>query len=321
VAREYYYIDYHRAIDAIKYRIHMVNEKVKNAARAANERKELSCSRCGSEWSTMEVLDSIDPTGRGSGFLCKKCGNLLVLRTTNAEADPQENDTPAQFNRQFGQILLLLQKIDEATVPASNPEILVAEARPVQRDSLTNPMAKVEVVDRPLARPSALKGTNTGLEKIEISITTDLETSAAEQAAEAERRARIAAQNQLPEWHTRSTVTGETIALGSAESTSRQEQDATRVSNTMGDDEDDDKKERNPTLDAYFEALRAEQERQAEEEESDEDDDDDFEEVVGNEVVSTESLKRIKVEEIATPTVVAQLSGEESDADDFEDAL
>ncbi len=271
----------------------------------------------------MEVLDSIDPAGRGSGFLCKRCNHLLELRADDTNAEPEADDTPALFNQQFSDILSLLQQIDEVVVPAADAEAIVADARPVQRHDTFNPVAKAEAADRPIARPTAVKGITTGPEKIEISITTNSETTAAEQAAEAERRARLAAQNQLPKWHTRSTVTGEATTLGERQDAARQEPEVIPVARSSLDENDEEKKERDPALDAYFAALRAEQERLAQEDEYDEDEEDEeeFEEVTLGDSNIHAGGKRPRMEDSVIPPSATSFSGEISDADDFEDAL
>ena len=349
VAKEYFYIDYRRAIDAIKYRIHMIDNKIKSLGKASAEKKDLHCTRCDSEYTHIEVLDSIDPRGRGSGFLCKKCGNLLTLRKV-ADVEEESDGMPALFNKQFGTIISLLHQIDNITVQASNPEELVAEARPLQRE---NTMYKSSQGTKPgMVRPSAVKGITSGPEKIEVSFSTTTETYAAEKAADIERRARLAEQNQLPEWHTKSTITGDGQAVAVIKDTVHSEQETPAASQSNADEEERDKG-RDPALDAYFAALRAEQEVQAnkrsddddDDEEDDDDDDDDenedFEDVVkstaeesnkdggisaesgekGNNVVTATSAEIPKsTDKTETPKHEIIADGE-SDEDDFEDAL
>ena len=332
----------------------MIDNKIKSLGKASAEKKDLHCTRCDSEYTHIDVLDSIDPRGRGSGFLCKKCGNLLTLRKV-ADVEEESSGMPALFNKQFGTIISLLHQIDNITVPASNPEELVAEARPLQRDGSAH---KSSQNAKPgMVRPSAVKGITSGPEKIEVSFSTTTETYAAEKAADIERRARLAEQNQLPEWHTKSTITGDgqtttTTSVTKDKDAAQPEQVTPAASQSNADEEDKDKG-RDPALDAYFAALRAEQEVQAnkrsdDESDDDEDDDDDdddengeFEDVPkstadevskntgvpadsgekSNDIATVASNDEVKPAEIAETSKHVILADDESDEDDFEDAL
>lgn len=332
ITREYYYVDYRRAIDATKYRIHMLDERIKDHSKPTQEKKEFFCPQCRSQWTTMEVLDKIDPLGRESGFLCKQCDHPLDSIHNTRDAGPENDDTPAKFNRQFASLLKLMQEIDQVTIPAIEGEEAVQRAIELPRDSEINPAAKHEPVAMQTVRPTAVKGIATDPEKIEISIATDKEYTEAERAAEAQRNAQIAKQNQLPEWHVRSTVDNKEYTTGVTSSTLPV--NGADTPSYKLEPEDDVKKTRDPTLDAYFEQLKAEQERQAkeaqeEEEEEEDEDDDEFEDVVALETNGTPDAKRVRVEspvqkmELASPARVQSplALGEESDEDEFEDAI
>ena len=333
ITREYYYVDYRRAIDATKYRIHMLDERIKDHSKPTQEKKEFFCPQCRSQWTTMEVLDKIDPLGRESGFLCKQCDHPLDSIHNTRDAEPENDDTPAKFNRQFASLLKLMQEIDQVTIPAVEGEEAVQRAIELPRDSEINPAAKHEPVAMQTVRPTAVKGIATDPEKIEISIATDKEYTEAERAAEAQRNAQIAKQNQLPEWHVKSTVDNKEYTTGVTSSTLPV--NGADTPSYKLEPEDDVKKTGDPTLDAYFEQLKAEQERQAkeaqedEEEEEEDEDDDEFEDVVALETNGIPDAKRVKVEspvqkiELVSPARVPSplALGEESDEDEFEDAI
>lgn len=285
------------------------------------------------QWTTMEVLENFDPQGRGAGFLCPNCDGVLAAKETKEEDLPENADEVARFNRQFRPFLNLLQQVDETVIPAVTGESALADARPLPRDETRNPAHKSVPVNEPIVRPTAVKGITTGPERIEINLTTSSETSAADYAAEKERRAKVAAQNQLPEWHTKSTVSGEHIGKGKGDDREPNLQD---VPLKPEDDDDDFKKEDTSALDAYYAALQAEQERKAKEEEEEEEEDDEDEDEDEFEDVTTApaaalpatsetngdtepDAKRVKVED--TKPVVSSVGGEESDEDEFEDAL
>lgn len=331
INREYYFIDYRRAVDCIKYRIHMLDEKIKAISKPTQEKKDFSCNRCGSQWTMMETIDHPDPLGRASGFLCKRCDSPLQSRKHDEEAEPEADDTPAKFNKQFKPLLDILQQIDSASVPAISGEEAVANAKPVPRDEQVNPAQKTEVVQDEKLRPTAVKGLQTGPDKVEITISTEEENTAAERAKIAEQKAKLAASNELPVWATHSTVAGEAAAA------STNGTNATSSEPLNGNTDAEEKKASNADLDAYFAALKQEQERAAakndDEDEEEEDDEDEFEDVVTPSAPVTDGqpeAKRVKTEESAAPTPLvssaaaassAQPSGDESDADEFEDAL
>ncbi|KAK7713600.1 hypothetical protein SLS57_007404 [Botryosphaeria dothidea] len=326
--REYYYIDYRRAVDCTKYRIHMLDEKIKAISKPTQEKKDYFCPRCNSQWTTMEVLDNVDMT---RGFLCKRCNFPLKHRSSAEEDEPEADDTPAKFNKQFKPLLDLLQQIDSTTVPAVTGEEAVANAKPVPRDENINPAQKTEVVADEKLRPTAVKGLTSGPEKVEITISTEEENTAAEQARVAAHKAKIAASNELPVWATHSTVGGETAGS----KTNGENISSSDAAN--GYETAEEKKTNTAELDAYFAALEEEQRRKAkEEEEEDDEDDDEFEDVMGTPAAVSSGdggpdAKRVKLDVSAAPTpplssVPAASSaqpsgGEESDADEFEDAL
>jgi transcription initiation factor TFIIE subunit alpha len=331
---EYFYIDYRRAIDATKYRVHMLEDQLRRHAKPTTEKKEYSCATCGSQWTQIEVLDNIDPRGRGSGFLCKRCNNPLLYQPDDGHEVSEGDNILSLFNKQLAHIIKLLDQIDETIVPAVTGESALESRRPVPREQSVYAEVPSSTVNQTRARPTAVVGMQTGPEKVEITLTTDSENSAAAHAAESERKARIAAQNQLPEWHTHSTVTNDITAAGQREETIKREQGS--VAHPFQDDTEDKKVVADDSLDAYFKALQEEQAREAklreQDDEDDEDEDDDDDEQFENVEVelSTPDAKRAKMEEYVSvmaedsPSVSATPTGpaEESDADDdFEDVV
>ncbi|KAF2093387.1 hypothetical protein NA57DRAFT_48428 [Rhizodiscina lignyota] len=328
-ARDYYYIDYRRAIDSIKWKVHVIHEKIKAASSSTGqeEKKEWHCMRCKSQYTMMEVLDLTDQDGR---FLCRKCGNTL---SELGDEIVEQDDTTALFNKQFGPILNLLQKIDDVTVPESTGEQALANARPMPRSEL-NPAPKVQVAPSQVSRPTAVKGQATGPEEIRVSITSESESTAAKAAEEAERRQKIAAQNQLPEWHERSTVTGEFIK-------NKADGAASRVAAPVavnGEEKEEKKVEDSEQMDIFYamlekERLEKERKQQEEEDEEDEEDDDDeFEDVAITGANGTPLVKKPRLENNANPAMNVKVegkdlqqpaapdskAGEESDEDDDE---
>lgn len=298
---EYYYIDYRRAVDCTKYRIHMLDEQIKTVSKPTQERKDYLCPRCHSQWAVMEVLDSVDMT---RGFLCKRC-NSLLKQCSSTEAD----DIHIKFNEQFKSLLGLLRQMESANVPTVTGEEAVANANPVSRDEKINSVKKTEVMADEKLWPATVKGLTRGPQMVEVTICTEKE-STAEQARFAEHKAKIATYSELPVWFTQFVVSGKasgSITNGDTDSSS----DAANGYETA-----DDTKTSTAELDAYFAALKEEQRRAGEEEEGEGDEDED--------VMDT---KRMKLDNLAAPTppllfVSVPPSdrpsvGEGSDADQF----
>jgi transcription initiation factor TFIIE subunit alpha len=324
-SREYYYIDYRRAIDACKYKIHKIDEMVKKNAKPTAEKAELKCLRCKSQYTTMDVLSSIDPeaTPDQSGFLCLRCGHPLDEIDAGGQADDLADDTPAKFNKLFGPLLTLMAEIDQMKIPAVEGKDAVEAKIELPRDKNIDPGTKHEVVETVISRPTAVRGMDTGPEKISIQIGSSAEQNEKHRAAEKAKAEKIQMQNQLPSWHTESTVVKN--ANGTT-TTVKQESNGTDASGIKT--EASDAKSANQNLDAVFAQIEAERRRKEleEEEDDDDDDDDEFEDVA----VGTPSIpdaKRVKLESSAAPTPSNAATpaastgdgGDESEEDEFED--
>ncbi|KAF2864711.1 hypothetical protein BDV95DRAFT_588274 [Massariosphaeria phaeospora] len=328
INREYFYIDYRRAIDAAKFKIHMVDERIKKDAKPTAEKAEFFCPRCKAQWTSMDVLDNVDFLNRDSGFLCPTCNYpLSTINTTSGDVAIESDDTPAKFNRLFGPLLKLMQQIDHVQIPAVEGKDALTNAVELPRDKDINPGAKHEAVTTVKGTSTVVKGVNTAPEKIEVSIATNSEYNKAAHAAEQERQAKIAAQNQLPDWHTKSTV------LNSGYSGDGQTSKPTTNgvgTPTIKTEPVTEKSSKTSSLDAVFAALEEERRKKEEEEDDDEEDEDEdeFEDVVatvGTPIVVPDA-KRVKLESAAptptdgvTPAASNGDGGDESDEDEFVD--
>ena len=325
--REFYYIDYRRAIDACKYKIHKIDEAVKKNAKPTAEKAEYKCPRCKSQYTTMDVLNSVDPepTAESSGFLCLKCGFPLDEIDAGGQADDMADDTPAKFNKMFGPLLRLMEEIDQMKVPAVEGKDAVEGRVEVLRDKDVDPGTKHEVVETHVARPTAVKGLDTGPEKVTIQIGSSAEQNEKQRAADKARQEKIQMQNQLPSWHTQSTVVKDT---NGSSATVKQEANGTDIPGVKT--EVTEAKSTTQNLDAVFAQIEAERRRKEQEEEEDDDDDDDddeFEDVAVGTPRGIPDAKRVKIESSAAPTPSNAVTpaastgdgGDESEEDEFED--
>lgn len=325
-SREYYYIDYRRAIDACKYKIHKIDEHVKKNAKPTAEKAELKCTRCKSQYTTMDVLNSIDPepSSDSSGFLCLRCGHPLDEIDAGGQADDMADDTPAKFNKLFSPLLTLMAEIDQMKIPAVEGKDAVDAKIELPRDKTIDPGTRHEVVETLVSRPTAVRGMDTGPEKISIQIGSSAEQNEKQRAADKARQEKIQMQNQLPTWHTESTVVKN--ANGTT-TTVKQESNGTDSSGVKT--EASDGKSANQNLDAVFAQIEAERRRkeQEEEDEDDDEDEDEFEDVAVGTPSAVPDAKRVKLESSAAPTPSNAATpaasngdgGDESEEDEFED--
>ncbi|EAT79816.1 hypothetical protein HBI56_153250 [Parastagonospora nodorum] len=326
-SREYYYIDYRRAIDACKYKIHKIDEMVKKNAKPTAEKAELKCARCRSQYTTMDVLNSIDPepSAESSGFLCLRCGHPLDEIDAGGQADDMADDTPAKFNKMFSPLLNLMAEIDQMKIPHVEGKDAVDAKIDLPRDKNIDPGTRHEVVETVVARPTAVRGIDTGPEKISIQISSTAEQNEKQRAAEKARKAKTDTQNQLPEWHVRSTVIKD--ANGT---TTTVKEESNGTDSTLIKTEAPEAAGAGPNLDDVFAQIEAERRKNnqdAEDDDDDDDDDDEFEDVAVGTPSTVPDAKRVKLESSAAPTPSNAATpaasngegGDESEEDEFED--
>ncbi|CAK7240509.1 MAG: hypothetical protein STHCBS139747_001951 [Sporothrix thermara] len=281
--RTYYYIDYRQTIDAIKWRVYKIDKDLQGPVVPPSEKKEYFCDRCGAEWTQMEVLDSVGPTG----FVCHRCGSVL-RHGDGGQSGGHERST--RMNNQFKFITDLLPKIDSVVIPDNDFETAFNGRRPVMRDATHQTHSSVGV--DAMNRPTAVKGmANTGPSTLSVSIQAGNGPSEEEKAEERAHRERVAQQNALPSWMSNSTITGEAFKTDLAAGIKTFDDDVkdpTIKAKTDASAEAD--------IDDYFSRLKKQQAAEAaklnnndDDEEEDDDDDEDEDEEEFEDVVQTGS--------------------------------
>ncbi|CAK4032929.1 Transcription initiation factor IIE subunit alpha [Lecanosticta acicola] len=281
--REWYYLNYHRAIDSIKYRMYKLTKHIESLGMPTTERKELSCPRCKSQYTELEGMDSMDDMGN---FICKKCKHVL----DHVEEDElaNENESMKRLNQQTEKLTNLLKQIDATTVPENDFHTALQAHKPVERPD-NHPGAKMEVVDDRNKNLQSSKGLEIKPEKIAVQVQDDEDVKRENAAAEAQaKKEREAKQNALPEWITHSTVqNGAITAVGAKEEHQRQQREA-HSSGAVKDEEGEDVKPAAGDDDAmaqYWKQLEAEKAQEAqkareeEDEDEEEDEEDEFEDI------------------------------------------
>ena len=271
--RTYYYIDYRQAIDAIKWRVYTIDKEVQSKAGQTTEKKLYFCPRCKAEWTELEVLDLIGP----QGFLCHRCNTVLVQDPKRLAGGHEES---TRLNNQLKFITDLLPQLDSVHIPDNTFEVAHAAARPVVRDA-QNQVAPSVVVES-TAKPTAVRGlANTGPKSIAINITDAEGPTEAEREAERLRKEKKAAENALPEWHVKSTVTGTTFTNDGAAASASHGKSEGAADGTDADskrEEDNLSAAQQAAMDDVFARLQQQQKEMEEEEDDDDDDEDEDEE-------------------------------------------
>ena len=286
INKEYFYIDYHATIDAIKYRVFHLTEKVKQMYRPNEEKKDYHCPQCHAQWTQLEVLDSVGP----EGFECHRCGHILDREESTAGTSTG-HEKQSRLMSQLDGLLKMLQQVDSQEIPSNDFDTAFALTVPVPRDNSSQQSRPTVPISAPNGPPAAVKGlAQVTAAPLDVSVTTSSEKTAAEKAAEAQRKAEIAAQNVLPVWHTTSTVTGERTVIGRPDA----EQHINSPFALRTDEEDKKSSDNlNDELTKYYAQLAEEKAQKAAQEEeagdsSEDEDEEDFEDVgIGESGVDT----------------------------------
>ncbi|GAM35655.1 hypothetical protein TCE0_017r04151 [Talaromyces pinophilus] len=288
VNRDYYYIPLHPVIDAIKFRVLRLTSTIKAQYTPSEDRKEYICLRCGSEWTELDVLSLYSD----EGFECQSCGAILE-RTEDVKGteglDRTGHEKNSKLMAQLEAFTTLLKQIDATEIPINDFETAWDHKVEVIRNQQTHPSKPA--IAAAAKQPAAVRGNQrVDAAAIEVSVQSSAEKTAAEQEADAARKAAFEKQNALPVWHTHSTVSTTAGNVGQMKA----ETDA-EVKAEIKDEGDEAK----PSMDAlddiaayYAEIAKAKAEEATSPDEDDSDDDedeDDFEDisVVGTPAATT----------------------------------
>jgi transcription initiation factor TFIIE subunit alpha len=189
INRTYYFIDYRQTIDAIKWRVYKTDKDMQGIAQPADETKEYFCPRCSSQWTQLEVLDSVS----ANGFLCQRCGSVLEL---SKEREAPGHQQLSRMNNQFKFMTDMLQEVDNVVIPECTFDAAIQNARPVVREATHEVLASIPV-DTSLNKPSAVKGlANTGPKTMQVTISDG--NNEDENQESRKRKERLLRENALP---------------------------------------------------------------------------------------------------------------------------
>jgi len=283
-----FYIHFTEAIDAIKWKMHMVETKLREELNHQHNTTDYVCDTCGRHYEAIDALTLFD--AESQQFICDLCGSPLRENDpkleNEKESDKEEGSEMEEFMLQLRPVLATLKAIDEITVPDNTFESELQQHVPLIGFENTGPQSYNlpphlggNAVTAPKTGPDSgitIAGSSSSRlpqqveSTFQINITSEAEQQS--QQAEAQReKQRLAEENALPEWHSQSTVSTNIATKNEGIS------ETAKTPTTEVQESASQQTERNPSaVDAYFQQLQAQQGDEEEEEE----DEDEFEDVV-----------------------------------------
>lgn len=251
IHRDYYFINFHSTVDAIKYRIFSLTNKVKDLYTPSEEKKDYYCPRCKAKWTQLEVLDKVFE----GGFLCHRCDGVLERDEVSA-ADRAGHEKQSRLMSQIDPLLELLKRIDSEEVPPNDFASALAMAVPVVRDKETHPVTETSELKSDTKQTSKLKQ-EVNME-VKVNFITEESTNAADAAAKA-RKAEQEKQNALPAWYTHSAVEGAKAESNSSPTGATAPPQPTGLKAEAAEDKKDKDLTYQSEIDAYYASLAADQ--------------------------------------------------------------
>ncbi|KZS87247.1 hypothetical protein SISNIDRAFT_537784 [Sistotremastrum niveocremeum HHB9708] len=212
VGRQYYYIDYKHFCDVVKWRVAQMRELIDKDLRNELDTKGYICPQCGTSYASLDVDRLLDmATGT---FLCEIC-RTEVVDNENAESLKGSQDRMQRFNKAMTWIREGLRKSEEMVLPAFDVHAWV------QANTTEAEKQAMDAGDGLM-----IAGGGPAFEDrigVVMSIDKDEATRKAEREQEAAAKRQ---QNQMPSWHTKSTISGDLTALGIAQANALEKESA-----------------------------------------------------------------------------------------------
>ncbi|CAI4923765.1 CGH_1_HP_G0019300.mRNA.1.CDS.1 [Saccharomyces cerevisiae] len=306
VERVYYYVKYPHAIDAIKWKVHQVVQRLKDDLDKNSEPNGYMCPICLTKYTQLEAVQllNFDRTE----FLCSLCDEPLV-EDDSGKKNKEKQDKLNRLMDQIQPIIDSLKKIDDSRIEENTFEIALARLIPPQNQShaaYTYNPKKGSTMFRPgdsaplpnlmgtaLGNDSSRRAGANSQATLHINITT-----ASDEVAQRELQERQAEekrkQNAVPEWHKQSTI-GKTAlgrldneeefdpvvtasAMDSINPDNEPAQETSYQNNRTLTEQEMEERENEKTLNDYYAALAKKQAKLNKEEEEEEEEEEDEEE-------------------------------------------
>ncbi|OLL24430.1 Transcription initiation factor IIE subunit alpha [Neolecta irregularis DAH-3] len=202
--KTWYFIDYQVAVDAIKFKMYRLQKRIEEEMTKQAEMKGYHCPRCSRKYTAVEAMMHVDEF---MIFQCELC-QIPLEPEAESEESKRSQTTFSNFNEQLVRVIELLKSIDEVVVPVTDFTKAHAEAVPP---------AHVESISDgfPHMPPgSATPTANLTTTSSQVAIDFVSRAPGDETAEEKIRKEALAQSNQLPVWHTQSTISGDLTYAG-----------------------------------------------------------------------------------------------------------
>lgn len=216
VERVYFYIKFPHAIDAIKWKVHQVVQRLKDDLDKNSAPNGYMCPICSTKYTQLEAVQLLNYDR--TEFLCSLCDEPLV-EDDSGKKNKEKQDRLNRLMDQVQPIIDYLKKIDDSRIEENTFEIALARLIPPQNQSRAaytyNPK-KGSTMFRPGEANNLMDGTSLGNDSsrragansqatLHVNITTASDEMAqrALQERQAEEKRK---QNAVPEWHKQSTI-------------------------------------------------------------------------------------------------------------------
>ncbi|KAK0547606.1 hypothetical protein OC846_004800 [Tilletia horrida] len=253
VNKSYYYISYPRFLKVIRWRMMSLNKQIQEAGSRNLENKGFICPRCGKTYDSLDVANLYDPFTNELCCDVPGCGSALK-HDENREEARKGQEKGSKFMEQCSGILRILASLEGVLMPHFDPEEYITANLPLETwkkanmdsfdigdlpesstkmgsqagpsssrtgslliSSGKNGLSDARIASRPL---SNVPSESTGGISVRLVGNDPAEEAAAQRARELQAR-KEREQNQLPEWHLASTISGEQTSLGLKEGARR----------------------------------------------------------------------------------------------------
>jgi transcription initiation factor TFIIE subunit alpha len=205
--RTFYFVDYPTAVDAVKWRMVQLTTLLSKESQTYDS--QYVCPRCGRRYSTLDAGSLLSPDMMS--FICMDCGSILQEETNDGiDENGEEKAKYARLMLQVDPIVRAMKAVDDLHVPENTFTIAHANAIPPYDDEETT--ADYPNLAPTIAPITDIPTTTTTNQSFKIDFSEVKPGTSAEDIA---KRTAQQEQNALPEWHMRSTVSGELTHAGS----------------------------------------------------------------------------------------------------------